>query len=87
MKRRQRLVPRYWHTLQENAYLPEVHAIIRREIFSGTIRVTPAPRGGIRIIPKDGCVVEEPELTPRALHEHGQPTRREPAPQIERIMS
>ena len=77
----------HWGALQAKAHLPEVQAIIRREIFRGTIRVAPAPGGGIRIIPKDGCAVEEPELTPRALHEHGQPTRREPALHIERIMS
>ena len=87
MKRRQRFAPRHWHTLQENAYLPEVQAIIRREIFRGTIRVAPAPGGGICIIPTDGSTVEEPELTPRAVHEYGQPTRREPALRIERIMS
>ena len=73
--------------LQAKAHLPEVQAIIRREIFRGTIRVAPAPGGGICIIPTDGCTVEEPELTPRALHEHEQPTRREPALHIERIMS
>jgi hypothetical protein len=35
----------------------------------------------------NGCNVQEPELTPRALREHQQPTRREPALHIERIMS
>jgi hypothetical protein len=73
----------HWGALQAKAHLPEVRAIIRREIF----RVAPALGGGIRIIPTDGCTVEEPELTPRAEHEHGQPSRREPALHIERIMS
>ena len=66
---------------------PEVQAIIRREIFRGTIRVAPAPGGGIRITPTDGCKVQETELTPRALREHRQPTWREPALQIERNTS
>jgi hypothetical protein len=77
----------HWGALQAKARLPEVQAIIRREITRGTIRVVPAPGGGIRIIPTDGCTVEEPEPAARALHEHGQPTRREPALHIERIMS
>jgi hypothetical protein len=76
-----------WGALQAKAHLPEVQAIIRREIFRGTIRVVPAPGGRIRIIPTDGCTAEEPEPVPRALHEHGQPTRSKPALHIERIMS
>ena len=73
--------------LPAKAHLPEVQAIIRREIIRGTIRVAPEQGGGIRIIPTDGCKVQEPELTPRAFREHRQPTRREPDLHIERIMS
>src|SRR5206468_12243934 len=67
----------HWGALQAKAHLPEVQAIIRREIFRGNIRVVPVPRGGIRIIPTDGCAVEEPELTSRALHEIGRASWRE----------
>ena len=48
-----------WVALQAKAHLPETQAIIRREIFRGTIRVVPAPDGGIRIIPMtDGSPIE-----------------------------
>ena len=51
-----------WDTLQVKAHLPEVQAIIRREIMRGEIRVAPAPGGGIRIIPINGtALAEEPE--------------------------
>jgi hypothetical protein len=40
-----------WESLQENAHLPEIQEIIRREIRRGTIRVVPAQGAGIRIIP------------------------------------
>jgi hypothetical protein len=77
----------HWGVLQAKSHLPEVQAIIRREISRGTIRVVPAPGSGIRIIPADGSLVEEPEPAPRAVHEHGQPIRKEPALRIGRIMS
>ena len=51
-----------WDNLQLKAHLPEVQAIIRREIARGEIRVMPAPGGGIRIIPEiDSSPVHEPE--------------------------
>ena len=43
-----------WETLQAKAHLPEVRAILRREIAGGTIRIVPAAGGGIRIIPTTG---------------------------------
>ena len=45
--------PSRWEILQAKAHLPEVQAIIRREIMRGEIRVAPTPGGGIRIIPID----------------------------------
>ena len=38
-----------WEILQAGAHLLEVQEIIRAEISRGTIRVVPAPGGGIRI--------------------------------------
>jgi hypothetical protein len=56
-----------WETLQVKAHLPEVQAIIRREISRGEIRVAPAPGGGIRIIPElDTSPVEESESSAAA---------------------
>jgi hypothetical protein len=72
--------------LQAKAHLPEVQAIIRREIACGTIRVAPAPGGGIRIIRTDGGMVEEPEPAARAVQEHGQ-IYSEPAMRIRRTTS
>jgi hypothetical protein len=62
----------HWATRQARAHLPEVQPIIRREIYGGNIRVVPAPSGGIRIIPTDGSVVEEPHSTPHGGHETAQ---------------
>jgi hypothetical protein len=76
-----------WGALQAKAHLPEVQAIIRREIARGTIRVAPAPGGGIRIIPAAGSTVEGPESAPRAGQEHGRPTGSEPVLSIGRVMS
>jgi hypothetical protein len=75
-----------WGALQARAQLPEVQAIIRREIALGTIRVATAPGGGIRIIPTDGGMIEEPEPAAGAVHEHGQ-THSEPALRIRRTTS
>jgi hypothetical protein len=44
-----------WEMLQARAHLPKVQDIIRGEIGRGTIRVVPAPSGGIRIIPARGA--------------------------------
>jgi hypothetical protein len=48
-----------WESLQARSHLPEVQAVLRREISRGTIRVTPAPGGGIRIFPVDGGLTLE----------------------------
>jgi hypothetical protein len=40
-----------WSDLQSKAHLPEVQAVIRREISRGMIRVVPTSGGGILIIP------------------------------------
>ena len=77
----------HWVALQANAHLPEVQAIIRREIARGTIWVTATPAGGIRIIPVAGSTVEEPGPTPRARHEHDQPTRKESVLHVRRVLS
>jgi hypothetical protein len=75
-----------WGALQAKAHLPEIQAIIRREIARGTIRVAPAPGDGVDIIRSDGGMVEEPEPAARAVHEHGQ-THSEPAQRIPRTTS
>jgi hypothetical protein len=77
----------HWGALQANAHLPEVQAIIRREIACGSIWVTATPGGGIRIVPVDGSTVEELGPTPRAGHEHDQPTRNESVLHIRRVVS
>jgi hypothetical protein len=60
--------------LQAKAHIPEVQAIIRREIAGGSIRVAPAPGGGIRIIRTDGGMVEEPEPLPAPCTSTVRPT-------------
>jgi hypothetical protein len=63
-----------WEALQAKAHLPEVQAIIRREIARGEIRVVPAPGGGIRIIPiYDDSPVEEPVPAAPAVDEEPEP--------------
>jgi hypothetical protein len=54
MNHGRKITPRELRTLQEKAHLPEVQEIIRAEIFNGTIRVRPAPGGGIIITPTQG---------------------------------
>ncbi len=41
----------HWNALEANAHHPEVQQRIREEIRKGTIRVVPAPGGGVKIIP------------------------------------
>jgi hypothetical protein len=54
-----------WESLQARAHLPEVQALLRVEISRGTIRVIPAPAGGIRIFPVDcGRPLEEHPSVP-----------------------
>ena len=43
----------YWRDLEANAHLPDVQELIREEIQSGTIRVCPKGKSGIRIMPVD----------------------------------
>jgi hypothetical protein len=43
-----------WEALRATAHLPEVQAVIRREIIRGAIRVVPASGDGIRFIPMRG---------------------------------
>jgi hypothetical protein len=58
-----------WEFLQAKADLPEVQAMIRREISRGEIRVVPAPGGGIRIIREsETSPVEEPGRSVGAVH-------------------
>jgi hypothetical protein len=66
MKSRIRAAVSRWKDLEAKAHLPEVQAIIRREIFRGTIRIAPTPSGAIRIVPLDGNEVEESEASPHA---------------------
>jgi hypothetical protein len=55
-----------WEALRAKAHLPEVQAIIRREITRGAIRVVPAPGDGIYIILLQGGHPLE-EFEPSAL--------------------
>lgn len=74
-----------WENLQAKAHLPEVQVIIRHEISRGTIRVVPAPGGGIRIIPESGTQpIERP--VPSAIVGLGldEAERREPVPSNKR---
>jgi hypothetical protein len=68
-----------WKTLQEKAHLPEVQTIIRHEISRGTIRVIPAPGGGICILPTSGNSPIE-EHSPFAVIGLGEDDRRMPVP-------
>jgi hypothetical protein len=75
-----------WATLQAKAHLPEVQAMIRCEIARGTVRVVPAPGGGIRIIPTSGTSpVEKPELSAASGLALDDNHRRVPVLRIERI--
>jgi hypothetical protein len=68
-----------WEALQAKAHLPEVQAIIRREIARGEIRVVPAPGGKIRIIPiNDDSPIEEPAPAAAAVDEELEEVRRAP---------
>ena len=49
----------HWRFLEAHADRQDVQKIIGEEIRKGTIRVRPAPRGGIRIIPAVPSVGEE----------------------------
>jgi hypothetical protein len=54
-----------WESLQSRAHLPEVQAILRREISRGAIRVLAAPGGGIRVFRVDGgSLLEEHPTMP-----------------------
>jgi hypothetical protein len=58
-----------WESLQVKAHLPEVQALIRREISRGEIRVVPAPGGGIRIIGEsETSPLEETGTSVSAVH-------------------
>jgi hypothetical protein len=75
-----------WESLQAEAHLPEVQAIIRREISRGAIRVVPKPGGGICIIPASSiCSVEEPEPSAAVGRGLDEDHRRAPVWRIERI--
>jgi hypothetical protein len=75
-----------WETLQAKAHLPEAQAIIRREIVRGTIRVIPAPSGGIRIIPASGAnPVEVPKPFASVSLGLDENHRRAPVFRIERM--
>jgi hypothetical protein len=68
-----------WRELESKAHLPEVQELIRQEIQSGTIRVRPTPRGGIRIVPVGIPEREEPteeEAPPAPSQDETSPSRR-----------
>ncbi len=71
----------YWRDLEANADLPEVQEIIRQEIQSGTIRVCPNGKTGIRILPvgireSDGPI--EVELAPAPAQDEASPSAKAP---------
>jgi hypothetical protein len=69
----------YWRDLESNAQLPEVQELIREEIQSGTIRVCPDGKSGIRIIPVDesGQPIEA-EVPPAPSEDEASPSKRAP---------
>jgi hypothetical protein len=73
-----------WEMLQVRAHLPQVRAIIRGGISRGTIRVVPAPGGGIRIIPARGAsLMDDSDLSSDGRREQDQTNG--PVLRIERI--
>ena len=78
---------RRWDALAANAHLPAVQEAIRREITRGTVRVRPAPGGGITLIstgpgprpdreaPRPAAVPEAP-MRATSLRSAGRPSRR-----------
>ena len=68
-----------WRELESNAHLPDVQELIRQEIQSGTIRVRPKLRGGIRIVPVGMPESEEPievKPPPAPSQDEANPSRR-----------
>ena len=58
-----------WESLRVKAHLPEVQAMIRREVSRGEMRVVPAPNALIRIIRESETgAVEEPGTSVGAMH-------------------
>jgi hypothetical protein len=71
----------YWRDLEANAHRPEVQELIREEIQSGTIRVCPKGKSGIRIMPIGMHESEKPievEVPPAGSQDEASPSRRAP---------
>ncbi len=71
----------YWRDLEANAHRPDIQEIIREEIQSGTIRVCPKGKSGIRIMPVDMPESEQPievEGPPAPSQDEGSPSGRAP---------
>lgn len=70
-----------WRDLESNAHLPEVQELIREEIQSGTIRVCPKGKSGIRIMPVDMPMSAQPievEVPPGPSQDEASPSTRAP---------
>ena len=71
----------YWRDLEANAHLPDVQELIREEIQSGTIRVCPKGKSGIRIMPVDMPESGQPieiEVPPAPSQAEASPSGRAP---------
>jgi hypothetical protein len=71
----------YWRDLESNAHQPDVQALIREEIQSGTIRVRPNGEGRIRIVPIGMPESEEPiepAVAPAGSQDETSPSRKVP---------